>query len=255
MDGENRKLFVYGVPLHATENDVADRFSSYGPFDDRVRIPLDANAAGKKHRGFAFVTFKSQQDAERAIAACHGEPFMDSTLSVQMATDSKQNSGKHKYQNSHDSQDPQGPQNPRNPQNSRQCNRNLVLEWSRDDDGSPLDQDGYVRKFTAYQRRSDDLHEHRSYDLDPAGKRKKMQPRLSSVENRSSAPEERSYRDAKNDGERRMTDLDRHADERAYHRGRAEGYANGYSAAISDIRTYGMHAILRPDFPQRSPRR
>ncbi len=61
---QQNKLFVGNLAFSATESDVEAAFSAYGALDE-VRLITDRDSG--RSRGFAFVTFSSQQDAESAL--------------------------------------------------------------------------------------------------------------------------------------------------------------------------------------------
>lgn len=61
---QQNKLFVGNLAFTATEADVEAIFSEYGALDE-VRLITDRDSG--RSRGFAFVTFSAQQDAESAL--------------------------------------------------------------------------------------------------------------------------------------------------------------------------------------------
>lgn len=61
---QQNKLFVGNLAFSATESDVEALFSAYGALDE-VRLITDRDSG--RSRGFAFVTFSAQQDAESAL--------------------------------------------------------------------------------------------------------------------------------------------------------------------------------------------
>lgn len=61
---QQNKLFVGNLAFSATEADVEAVFSEYGALDE-VRLITDRDSG--RSRGFAFVTFSAQKDAESAL--------------------------------------------------------------------------------------------------------------------------------------------------------------------------------------------
>jgi cold-inducible RNA-binding protein len=76
------RLFVGNLPYDATENEIRDHFSSVGNLS-YVSIPLDRET-GKK-RGFAFVEFADEQQAQEAIRQFNNQPFKGRPLAVNEA--------------------------------------------------------------------------------------------------------------------------------------------------------------------------
>jgi heterogeneous nuclear ribonucleoprotein A1/A3 len=61
---QQNKLFVGNLAFSATQSDVEALFSDYGELDE-VRLITDRDSG--QSRGFAFVTFSAQKDAESAL--------------------------------------------------------------------------------------------------------------------------------------------------------------------------------------------
>ncbi len=61
---QQNKLYVGNLAFTATQSDVEAAFSSYGELDE-VRLITDRDTG--RSRGFAFVTFSTQHDAESAL--------------------------------------------------------------------------------------------------------------------------------------------------------------------------------------------
>lgn len=59
------QLFVGNLAFSTTKEELEAAFSVYGPVLE-VKIPIDRDT--NRVRGFAFVTFESQQAAEKALA-------------------------------------------------------------------------------------------------------------------------------------------------------------------------------------------
>ena len=67
---QQNKFFVGNLAFSATEGDVVALFSPYGSLDE---VGLVVNRDPGQSRGFAFVTFSAQKDAESALAM-NGKP-------------------------------------------------------------------------------------------------------------------------------------------------------------------------------------
>lgn len=78
----NTKLFVGNLSFNATENDLEDLFSQYGPVTE-VNLMLD-RATGKP-RGFAFVTMATKEAADAASKALNGSEWSGRALTVNEA--------------------------------------------------------------------------------------------------------------------------------------------------------------------------
>ena len=61
---QQKKLYVGNLGFSATQSDVETAFSPYGELDE-VRLITDRDTG--RSRGFAFVTFVTQQNAESAL--------------------------------------------------------------------------------------------------------------------------------------------------------------------------------------------
>ncbi|XP_004494218.1 small RNA-binding protein 11, chloroplastic [Cicer arietinum] len=59
------KLFVGGLSFHATEKTLSDAFSNYGQV---VEAKVIKDRVSERSKGYGFVTFASQDEAENAIA-------------------------------------------------------------------------------------------------------------------------------------------------------------------------------------------
>ncbi|KEH24157.1 putative nucleotide-binding alpha-beta plait domain-containing protein [Medicago truncatula] len=58
------KLFVGGLSFHTTEKTLSDAFSNYGQV---VEAKVITDRISEKSKGYGFVTFASQDEAEKAI--------------------------------------------------------------------------------------------------------------------------------------------------------------------------------------------
>ena len=76
------RLFVGNLSYQTMENDLQDYFSQVGAVTS-VNLMLDKMTG--KSRGFAFVEFASQDDANKAIEQFHNKDFQGRALTVNIA--------------------------------------------------------------------------------------------------------------------------------------------------------------------------
>ena len=76
------KLFVGNLDFSTTKADIEALFSEIGPLRD-VFLPIDR--ATSRPRGFAFVEFESEADANRAITRLNGHELSGRALRVNAA--------------------------------------------------------------------------------------------------------------------------------------------------------------------------
>lgn len=76
------RLFVGNLPYDATEEEIRQHFSAVGNLS-YVSIPLDRETGRK--RGFAFVEFADEQQAQAAIRQFNNQPFKGRPLAVNEA--------------------------------------------------------------------------------------------------------------------------------------------------------------------------
>jgi RNA recognition motif-containing protein len=76
------RLFVGNLPYDATEEDIRTHFSTAGTVLN-VFVPLDRETGRK--RGFAFVEFNDNKDAQEAIRLFNSQPFKGRPLAVNEA--------------------------------------------------------------------------------------------------------------------------------------------------------------------------
>jgi len=81
IEMQQNKLYVGNLPFTATQSDVEAAFSSYGELDE-VRLITDRDTG--RSRGFAFVTFSTQQNAESALEM-NGKNLDGRNLTVNIA--------------------------------------------------------------------------------------------------------------------------------------------------------------------------
>jgi len=75
--GESGRIFVRNLSYTATEEDISELFSKYGPLTE-TSVPVDRLT--RKYKGFAFVTFMMPEHAVAAFSALDGSTFMGRLL-------------------------------------------------------------------------------------------------------------------------------------------------------------------------------
>lgn len=83
------KLYVGNLSYNTTEDELRNFFAQYGEIQD-IKIIVDFHSGRSK--GFAFVTYASDQDCENALAA-NGKDLGSRKLRVNVAREDNQRSG------------------------------------------------------------------------------------------------------------------------------------------------------------------
>jgi len=65
--GQGNKIFVGGLSMETTKEDVESYFSRYAPVTEVNLVP-DKNDPSRPHKGFGFVTFGNQEGVSQAVA-------------------------------------------------------------------------------------------------------------------------------------------------------------------------------------------
>ena len=78
----NTKLFVGNLSFNTTENDLQAAFSAHGTVTE-ANLMMDRMTG--RSRGFAFVTYATAEEAQKAIAAMHGQQLDGRALTVNIA--------------------------------------------------------------------------------------------------------------------------------------------------------------------------
>ena len=76
------KLFVGNLSFNTTENDLQDAFAAHGQV---VEANLMMDRMTGRSRGFAFITYSTPEEAQKAIAAMHGAQLDGRALTVNIA--------------------------------------------------------------------------------------------------------------------------------------------------------------------------
>ncbi len=80
---ETKKLYVKNLDWNLTEDNVKDYFSQFGEIAS-IKLPLDKF---KRRRGFAFVEYVNDGEAEKALSEANGKSIngTEREMSVEMA--------------------------------------------------------------------------------------------------------------------------------------------------------------------------
>ena len=78
----NTKLFVGNLSFNNTENDLQEAFAAHGTVTE-ANLMMDRTTG--RSRGFAFVTYATPEEAQKAIEAMHGQQLDGRALTVNIA--------------------------------------------------------------------------------------------------------------------------------------------------------------------------
>lgn len=78
---ETEKIYVGNLPFGTTEEALSIQFSQYGKIEEMFLIK---DRLTGQMKGFGFITFSAQQEAESALEM-NGQPFDGRSLKVCMA--------------------------------------------------------------------------------------------------------------------------------------------------------------------------
>jgi cold-inducible RNA-binding protein len=76
------KLFVGNLSFNTTENDLQEAFAAHGQVME-ANLMMDRMTG--RSRGFAFVTYATPEEAQKAIAAMNGQQLGGRALTVNIA--------------------------------------------------------------------------------------------------------------------------------------------------------------------------
>lgn len=82
-----KKLFVGNISWSSSEDDLRNLFSEFGDIEDLVII-MDRET--NRSKGFGFVTFVNDADADAAVSALNGKDFGGRDLVVNEARPKKE---------------------------------------------------------------------------------------------------------------------------------------------------------------------
>ncbi|CAI0647172.1 unnamed protein product, partial [Colletotrichum noveboracense] len=78
------KLFIGGLAWHTEENTLRQKFEEFGAVEEAV-VVKDRDTG--RSRGFGFVRYTQEGDAQKAIAAMNNVEFDGRTIRVDKASD------------------------------------------------------------------------------------------------------------------------------------------------------------------------
>ena len=78
----SKKLFVGNLSWGATEDQLRDLFAEHGEIEEAVII---TDKFSGRSKGFGFVTFVNDEDADKATEALNGKDFQGRDLTVNEA--------------------------------------------------------------------------------------------------------------------------------------------------------------------------
>jgi RNA recognition motif-containing protein len=78
----NTKLFVGNLSFKTTENDLQEAFAAHGTVTE-ANLMMDRMTG--RSRGFAFVTYATEEEAQKAIQAMNGQQLDGRALTVNIA--------------------------------------------------------------------------------------------------------------------------------------------------------------------------
>ena len=78
----NKRIYVGNLPWSVTKDRLEELFSSFGEIEEALVI---VNKYTGRSRGFGFVTYKNDADADRAIAEMEGKDVEGRNLQVREA--------------------------------------------------------------------------------------------------------------------------------------------------------------------------
>ncbi|KAL7096556.1 hypothetical protein ACP275_10G086300 [Erythranthe tilingii] len=76
------KLFVGGLSFYTTEQGLSEAFSEHGQV---IEATIVMDRVSDRSKGFGFVTYASEDEAEKAIAEMNGKPLNGRTVFVDYA--------------------------------------------------------------------------------------------------------------------------------------------------------------------------
>jgi RNA recognition motif-containing protein len=85
----DNKLYVGNLPFSTTEEELKSMFAQAG---NVVSVSLIKDRDTGRSRGFAFVEFSSQAEAEKAVSLFNNTPLDNRTIKVNIARPREENS-------------------------------------------------------------------------------------------------------------------------------------------------------------------
>lgn len=87
-------MYVSNLSFHTSEEDLKTLFSKYGSVDS-AKIIMDRET--NRSRGFAFVEMPSEEDGNAAINGLNGKEIQGRALSVSIARQREERSGRNSF--------------------------------------------------------------------------------------------------------------------------------------------------------------
>jgi cold-inducible RNA-binding protein len=87
---DKKKLFVGGLPWSMSSSSLTDLFSQFGEIVDAVII---SDRATGRSKGFGFITFANEADAEKAQKEMDGKDIEGRNIAVNFAKPREERSG------------------------------------------------------------------------------------------------------------------------------------------------------------------
>ena len=81
----NNKIYLKNLAKEVTEESLKAHFSKCGEITD-INLPLEKKI--KSPKGYAFITFVKETDAESALKL-DGKEFLEKAITVQIATEKR----------------------------------------------------------------------------------------------------------------------------------------------------------------------
>lgn len=78
----NSKLYVGNLPYSITDQELSDLFSQFGTV---VSATIITDRGSGRSKGFGFVEFEKEEDAQKAIEEMHGKEHSGRNLTVNVA--------------------------------------------------------------------------------------------------------------------------------------------------------------------------
>jgi RNA recognition motif-containing protein len=91
MSSGSLKLFVGGLSWGTTDETLRLKFEEFGPVEEAIVI-RDRDTG--RSRGFAFVTFSSEDDAKKAVDAMNDQELEGRTIKVDIASERSSDSSR-----------------------------------------------------------------------------------------------------------------------------------------------------------------
>lgn len=85
-----KKLFVGGLSFNTTDEGLRQAFGAFGTLEE-AKVITDRESG--RSRGFGFVSFSNEEDAERALQQMNGTELDERTIRVDHANERQKGGG------------------------------------------------------------------------------------------------------------------------------------------------------------------